>query len=101
MTWGRRQIIAHPSAPLTCGSNLSGLAPKSKVHVRGLPTQRSPMELVTNKGATKRVKTTRSLTVEEFQRLLDQLAEPFRAMALVRREALSGETMGVFSADST
>jgi integrase len=48
-----------------------------------VPTQRNPMELVTIKGATKRVKATRSLTVEEFQRLLEQLEEPFRTMALV------------------
>ena len=73
------------------------LAPKSKVHIRGLvrvlwefamwrgvvPTQRNPMELVTIKGATKRLKQTRSLTVEEFQRLIGQLEEPFRTMALV------------------
>ena len=73
------------------------LAPKSKVHIRGLvralwefamwrddvPVQRNPMELVTIKGATKRMKRPRSLTVEEFQQLLEQLEEPFRTMALV------------------
>jgi len=60
------------------------LAPKSKVHIRGLlsvlwdyamwrgdiPTQRNPMELVTIKGASKRVRHPRSLTVEQFQCLL-------------------------------
>jgi integrase len=48
-----------------------------------VPTQRNPMELVTIKGATKRIKKTRSLTVEEFQKLLKELEEPFRTMALV------------------
>jgi integrase len=41
------------------------------------------MELVTVKGATKRMKRPRSLTVEEFQVLREQLEEPFRTMALV------------------
>lgn len=74
-----------------------GLAPKSKVHIRGLvralwefamwsgdvPTQRNPMELVTIKGASKRIKRPRSLTTEEFQLLVAQLEEPFRTMALM------------------
>ena len=34
-----------------------------------VPTQRNPMELVTIKGATRRVRRPRSLTVEEFQQL--------------------------------
>ncbi len=48
-----------------------------------VPIQRNPMELVTIKGATKRMKKPRSLTVEEFQLLLRQLEEPFRTMAVV------------------
>lgn len=73
------------------------LAPKNKVHIRGtisilwdfamwrgdVPTQRNPMELVTIKGATKRTKKPRSLTVAEFQRFIVHLAEPFRTMALL------------------
>ena len=73
------------------------LAPKSKVHIRGtisilwdfamwrgdVPTQRNPMELVTIKGATKRTKKPRSLTVEEFQRFIVHLGKPFRTMALL------------------
>lgn len=60
------------------------LSPKSKAHIRGvlrllwdyaqwrgdIPTQRNPMELVTIKGATKRVKKRRSLTVQEFHRFV-------------------------------
>ena len=73
------------------------LSPKSRVHVRGLihalwdyamwrgdaPTQRNPMELVTIKGATKRIRKPRSLTVEEFQLFLEHLEEPIRTIALV------------------
>jgi integrase len=73
------------------------LSPKSRVHIRGViqqlwefamwrgevPTQRNPMELVTIKGATKRTRQPRSLTVEEFQAFVSKLAEPFRTIALL------------------
>ena len=73
------------------------LAPKSRVAIRGLlsilldyamwrgdvPTARNPMELVTIKGATKRTKKPRSLTVEEFQKFVQHLGEPFHTIALV------------------
>ncbi len=56
------------------------LAPKSKVHIRGLlhtlwdyamwrcdvPTQRNPMELVQIKNASKRMQKPRTMTIEEF-----------------------------------
>jgi hypothetical protein len=48
-----------------------------------VPTQRNPMELVTIKGATRRMSKPRSLTVEEFQRFIVHLGEPFRTMALL------------------
>lgn len=48
-----------------------------------IPTQRNPMEPVTIKGATKRQKQPRSLTVEEFQTFLAQLEEPVRMIALI------------------
>ena len=41
------------------------------------------MELVTVKGATKRRRQPRSLTVGEFQKFIQQLDEPFRTMALL------------------
>lgn len=73
------------------------LSPKSKVHIRGMlhllwdyamwrgdiPTQRNPMELVSVKGGSKRVKKPRSLTVEEFQQFAKHLTEPFRTIALL------------------
>jgi integrase len=41
------------------------------------------MELVTIKNATKRTRQPRSLTVEDFQKFVAQLDEPFRVIALV------------------
>jgi len=41
------------------------------------------MELVTVKGATKRTRHPKSLTVEEFQNFAQQLEEPFRTKALL------------------
>src|SRR5215831_15099860 len=41
------------------------------------------MELVTIRGASKRIRKPRSLTVEEFQNLVERLEEPFRTIALV------------------
>jgi len=72
------------------------LAPKSKVHIRGLvsalwdyamwlrliPIQRNPMELVTIKDATKYHKP-RSLAVEQFQKFVRELDQPFDIIALV------------------
>lgn len=46
-------------------------------------TQRNPMELVTVKGASKRRRKPRSLTVTEFQKFIVHLKEPFSTMALV------------------
>ncbi|MBI3477394.1 MAG: site-specific integrase [Acidobacteria bacterium] len=73
------------------------LTPRSRAAVRGLlrilweyamwrgdvPTQRNPMELVTIKGASKRTRKPRSLTVDEFQRFSHHLGEPFHTIALV------------------
>jgi integrase len=73
------------------------MAPKSKVHVRGLlhtlwdyamwrgdvPTQRNPMELVEVKNASKRVSKPRTMTIEEFHRLAAILTEPYKTMATV------------------
>jgi integrase len=73
------------------------LSPKSKTHLRSLlhilvefamfagiiPIARNPISLVQNKGASKRTRKTRSLTVEEFHSLLRRLNEPFATIALV------------------
>jgi integrase len=73
------------------------LSPKSKAHVRGmlhllmefamwsgaLQVARNPIDLVVVKGATKRTRQPRSLTVEEFRVFIQQLEEPFCTMALL------------------
>lgn len=73
------------------------LAPKSKVHIRGLirnlwdyaiwrgdiPNQPNPMQNVRIKDASKRTKRTKSLTVDEFQRFAHHLDEPFRTIAIL------------------
>lgn len=95
--WGDKPITdirPHPTELWLCQLNLS---PKSKAHVRYMlrtlidfamylgvmEISRNPMELVRVKGATKRVRKPRSLTVQEFQKLIGRLKEPFRTMALV------------------
>jgi hypothetical protein len=66
---GRGNITAVQPRPVELWLRTLPLSPKSKVHIRGLlralweysmwrgeiPTQRNPMELVTIKGATKRL----------------------------------------------
>ncbi len=73
------------------------LAPKSKVHVRGImhlvfkcaerwgliELGKNPVSLVRVKDASKRLKRPRVLTVDEFFELLERLSEPYRTMVLV------------------
>jgi integrase len=73
------------------------LTPRSRAAVRGLlrilweyamwrgdvPTQRNPMELVTIKGGSKRTSKPHSLTVDEFQRFVQHLGDPFHTISLV------------------
>jgi integrase len=73
------------------------LSPKSRSHVRHIlhvlmdfamfsgviEVGRNPIDLVRVKGAGNRVRKPRSLTVEEFQKLITQLHRPFHTMALV------------------
>jgi integrase len=95
--WGDCTIQELQARPVDLWLQSLKLAPKSKVHIRGLlrvlwdfamwrgdvPVQRNPIELVSIKGATKRVRQKRSLGVEEFQRLYQQLEGPFHTIALV------------------
>ena len=48
-----------------------------------IPMQVNPIGLVTVKGASKRIRQPRSLTVEQFRLLVSHLREPFGTMALV------------------
>jgi integrase len=95
--WGEYSISELQARPVDLWLRSLELSPKSKVAIRGLlsilwdfamwrgdvPTQRNPMELVRVKGATKRTRKPRSLNVDEFQRFVRHLEEPFRTMALV------------------
>jgi integrase len=95
--WGRCLLSDVQARPVELWLASLTLAPKSKAHIRGLlralwdyamwhgdvATQRNPMELVKVKGATKRTRPPRSLTVEEFRSLAAKLDEPFRTIALL------------------
>jgi integrase len=95
--WGHGNITAVQPRPVELWLRTLPISPKSKVHIRGLlralwdysmwrgeiPAQRNPMELVTIKGATKRLLQPRSLTVEEFHKFLAHLEEPVRTIALI------------------
>lgn len=95
--WGDCSLAEVQARPVELWLGSLVLSPKSKAHIRGLLSvlwdyamwrgdvlaQRNPMELVTVKGATKRTRQPRSLTVEEFQNFAQQLEDPFRTMALL------------------
>jgi len=94
--WGTSAITALQARPVELWLHSLDLTPRSKSSIRFLigllwdfamwrgevPTARNPMTLVTIPGASKRTRKPRSLTVEEFRKLLKQLEEPFRTMAL-------------------
>ena len=95
--WGDSALCDIQARPVELWLESLPLAPKSKVHIRGtlsivwdfamwrgdVPTQRNPMSLVTIKGATKRKRRPRSLTVAQFQQFVSYLEEPFRTIALL------------------
>jgi integrase len=95
--WQDAAITDVQARPVELWLNTLKLAPKSKVHVRGLlhtlwdyamwrgdvPTARNPMELVQIRNASKRVSKPRTMTIEEFHRLSAILTEPYKTMATV------------------
>jgi integrase len=95
--WGDTLIRDVQPRPVELWLRQLSLSPKSKTHVRSLmhglldfamwagviDIARNPISLVVNKGATKRTRKARSLTVEQFHALLMQLHEPFATMALL------------------
>jgi integrase len=97
--WGDSLITDLQPRPVELWLQSLELSPKSKLHIRGLvsvlwdyaqwrgdtPITRNPMTLVNVKSASQRVRKPRSLTVEEFQALLETLgADPcWRTMLLV------------------
>ena len=95
--WGALTITAMQAQPVELWLRSLPLAARSKSEIRALmgrllacamwrgdiPTQFNPMKLVQVPGASKRTRKPRSLTVEEFQKMLAELSEPFRTIALV------------------
>lgn len=96
--WGDRLITDLQPRPVELWLDSLPLAPKTRGHLRELlhhlvdyamwcgaiPVGTNPISLVTVRGSSKRRKTPRSLTTEEFQRLSNHLSEPFKTMALVQ-----------------
>lgn len=95
--WGESPITDLQARPVEMWLEALTLAPKSKVHIRGIlnalwnyamwrqdiPMQVNPVSLVTVKGASKRLRKPRSLTVEQFRLLVSHLREPFNTLALM------------------
>jgi integrase len=95
--WGQNHITDLQARPVEVWLESLPLAPKSRTRIRGIlsslwnfamwkqdiPMQVNPISLVRVKGASKRIRQPRSLTVEEFRLLVSNLREPFGTMALV------------------
>lgn len=97
--WGNLHIGSLQPRPVELWLQSLALSPKSKQAIRGMigilwdfamwrgdvAIERNPMELVQIKNATMRVKQPRSLTVEQFQALLQQFNDNccLRTMVLV------------------
>ena len=95
--WGDKPLTEVQPRVVELWLRQLNLSPKSKSHVRNLlrvliefamwsgtmEVSRNPIDLVVVKGATKRIRKPRSLTVEQFHKLNAQLKTPFKTMALV------------------
>jgi len=95
--WGDKPMSAVQPRPVELWLRSLALSPKSRSHVRNMlymlmdfamwcgaiELTRNPIELVVVKGATKRVRKPRSLTVEQFQKLSAEIHEPHRTLAVV------------------
>ncbi|MGE5056730.1 MAG: tyrosine-type recombinase/integrase [Acidobacteriota bacterium] len=95
--WGNNRITDLQPRPVEMWLESRTLSPKSKAHIRGVlsrvwdyamwrgdvPSQRNPMSLVDIRGASKRTKKPRSLTIEQAQKFLSNLPQPFHEIALL------------------
>ena len=95
--WGNHTVTELQARPVELWLESLTLAPKSKVHIRGIlsalwnyamwkqdvPMQVNPISLVTIKGASKRIRKPRILTVDQFRLLVSHLREPFTTLALM------------------
>jgi hypothetical protein len=96
-SWGETPLSGVKPREVELWLNKLSLAPKSKVHIRCMlsqlfeyamwadlmPANRNPMSLVTIRNASKRMNKPRVLGVEEFQRLIAILTEPYRTIAIL------------------
>jgi integrase len=95
--WSDLAITELQARPVELWLQKLNLAPRSRASIRfmigllwdfamwrgDIPTARNPMSLVTIPGASKRTRKPRSLTVDEFRKLLERMEQPFYTMALV------------------
>src|ERR1700686_912171 len=95
--WGQNHITDLQARHVAMWLDTLALAPKRPAHIRGIlsslwkfamwkqdiPMQVNPISLVTVKGASKRRRQPRSLTVEQFRLLLSHLKEPHGTIALL------------------
>src|SRR5579862_1650342 len=95
--WGDKPVAAVQPREIELWLKHLKLSQKSKSHVRNMlhlllefamwcgiiELARNPIDLVVVKGASKRVRSPRSLTVEQFRKLCEELKEPFKTMAMV------------------
>ncbi len=96
--WGELPITDLQPRPVELWLESLPLAPKTRGHLRevlhrlvdfamwcgAVPVGVNPISLVTVRGASKRKKQPRSLTVEEFHALSKHLSEPFKTMVLLQ-----------------
>ncbi len=97
--WGEHDLVALGQNPFQVEKWLRDLpnAPKTKAHIKGImhrlyeyamkwrmmAIQRNPMELVEVKGASKRMRKPKVLTVEQYLLLLPLIPEPYRTMVVI------------------
>jgi len=95
--WGEHALTDLQARPVELWLESLTLAPKSRAHVRGIlsslwnfamwkqaiPMQVNPISLVRVKGASKRIRKPRVLTVEQFRLLVSHLHEPHGTIALM------------------
>jgi integrase len=93
--WAQTPLSAIKSMAVEDWLRSLELAPKTKSHVKSLMhtifqcaerwelTDKNPIKLVRVKGGTKRLKTPRVLTPEQFELLVPLIPEPFRTMVVI------------------
>src|ERR1035438_6511124 len=93
--WAQTPLSAIKSMAVEDWLRSLELAPKTKSHVKSLMhtifqcaerwelTDKNPIKLVRVKGGTKRLKTPRVLTPEQFELLVPLIREPFRTMVVI------------------